>query len=158
MKEKQIRRIVKILEESNVDEIEVRHLWWKIKVSRNHSASNISIPRNVPGTRSETVVPSCDERELLDAEKTSSDEKLHEVRSPMVGTFYRSPSPDAEPYIEIGDHVNVGQTMCIIEAMKLMNEIESDINGTVVKALVENAQPVEYNQILFLMSPDKDGI
>ena len=74
-----------------------------------------------------------------------------EVRSPMVGTFYRSPAPDADPYTEVGQRVEVGQTLCIIEAMKLMNEIESEFTGKVVKILVENAQPVEYNQVLFLI-------
>ena len=71
----------------------------------------------------------------------------------MVGTFYRSPAPDAEPYVEVGDIVEVGQTVCIIEAMKLMNEIESELKGRVVKLLVENSQPVEFGQKLFLVEP-----
>jgi acetyl-CoA carboxylase biotin carboxyl carrier protein len=75
------------------------------------------------------------------------------VTSPMVGTFYRAPAPDADPYIEVGDPVTVGQTVCIVEAMKLMNEIESEVKGRVVKILVENAQPVEYGQKLFLIEP-----
>ena len=77
--------------------------------------------------------------------------EFHEVRSPMVGTFYRSPAPDADPYIEVGQNITVGQTLCIIEAMKLMNEIESDFAGKVSKILVDNSQPVEYNQVLFLI-------
>ncbi len=75
------------------------------------------------------------------------------IISPMVGTFYRAPAPDADPYIEVGDQVTVGQTVCIVEAMKLMNEIESEVKGRVVKILVENAQPVEYGQRLFLVEP-----
>jgi acetyl-CoA carboxylase biotin carboxyl carrier protein len=75
------------------------------------------------------------------------------ITSPMVGTFYRAPAPDADPYIEVGDTVTVGQTVCIVEAMKLMNEIESEVKGRVVKILVENAQPVEYGQKLFLVEP-----
>ena len=75
------------------------------------------------------------------------------ITSPMVGTFYRAPAPDADPYIEVGDPVSVGQTVCIVEAMKLMNEIESEVKGRVVKILVENAQPVEYGQKLFLIEP-----
>jgi acetyl-CoA carboxylase biotin carboxyl carrier protein len=75
------------------------------------------------------------------------------ITSPMVGTFYRAPAPDADPYVEVGDTVSVGQTVCIIEAMKLMNEIESEVMGRVVKILVENAQPVEYGQKLFLVEP-----
>jgi acetyl-CoA carboxylase biotin carboxyl carrier protein len=75
------------------------------------------------------------------------------ITSPMVGTFYRAPAPDADPYVEVGDIVEVGQTICIVEAMKLMNEIESEVRGRVVKILVENAQPVEYGQTLFLVEP-----
>ncbi len=75
----------------------------------------------------------------------------HEVRSPIVGTFYRSPSPDADPFVEQGDTVSTGDVLCIVEAMKLMNEIESDVSGKVAKILVENGQPVEYNQVLFLI-------
>ena len=75
------------------------------------------------------------------------------ITSPMVGTFYRAPAPDADPYVEIGDAVAVGQTVCIVEAMKLMNEIESEVKGRVVRILVENAQPVEYGQNLFLVEP-----
>lgn len=75
----------------------------------------------------------------------------HEVRSPIVGTFYRSPSPEADPFVEVGSSVSTGDVLCIVEAMKLMNEIESDVSGTVAKILVENGQPVEYNQVLFLI-------
>jgi len=75
------------------------------------------------------------------------------VASPMVGTFYRSPAPDADPYVEVGTVVDVGQTLCIIEAMKLMNEIESEVRGRVVKILVDNAQPVEFGQTLFQLEP-----
>jgi acetyl-CoA carboxylase biotin carboxyl carrier protein len=77
----------------------------------------------------------------------------HLVRSPIVGTFYASPSPDAEPFVRVGDHVRAGQVLCIVEAMKLMNEIESDVAGTMVQVLVKNAQPVEYNEPLFAIKP-----
>ena len=75
------------------------------------------------------------------------------ITSPMVGTFYRAPSPSAASFVEIGDFVNIGQTVCIIEAMKLMNEIESEVTGRIARILVENAQPVEYGQTLFLVDP-----
>jgi len=78
---------------------------------------------------------------------------VHEVRSPIVGTFYRAPAPEADPYVEVGEVVQPKAVMCIIEAMKLMNEIETDVGGRVVKILVENGQPVEYNQVLFLIEP-----
>ncbi|MGE5315753.1 MAG: acetyl-CoA carboxylase biotin carboxyl carrier protein, partial [Acidobacteriota bacterium] len=76
-----------------------------------------------------------------------------EIKSPIVGTFYRAPSPDAEPYCEIGTPIKPGTVLCIVEAMKLMNEIESDIAGTIVKVCIENGKPVEYNQVLFLVEP-----
>lgn len=74
-----------------------------------------------------------------------------EVRSPIVGTFYRSPSPDSSPYVKIGDTIQVGEVVCVVEAMKLFNEIESEVSGTIVKVLVEDAQPIEYDQVLFLV-------
>jgi acetyl-CoA carboxylase biotin carboxyl carrier protein len=80
-------------------------------------------------------------------------EHLVPIVSPMVGTFYRAPAPDADPYVEVGDTITVGQTVCIVEAMKLMNEIESEVKGKVVRILVENAQPVEYGQKLLLIEP-----
>ncbi len=88
------------------------------------------------------------------AAAAGSDEANHKVLSPIVGTFYRAPSPDADSFVQVGQHVNVGDTLCIVEAMKLMNEIESDVAGTIVKILVENGQPVEYNQPVFVVKPD----
>ena len=84
-------------------------------------------------------------------EEAALSENVVEVRSPMVGTFYRSPSPDADPYVKIGSDIKAGNTICIIEAMKLMNEIESEVSGKVVKFLAENGQAVEFNQVLFLV-------
>ena len=84
----------------------------------------------------------------------SADDANHKVLSPIVGTFYRAPSPAADAFVQVGQHVNVGDTLCIVEAMKLMNEIESDASGTIVKILVENGQPVEYNQPVFVIKPD----
>jgi acetyl-CoA carboxylase biotin carboxyl carrier protein len=89
------------------------------------------------------------------AEKAVRDDNLLEIKAPMVGTFYRASAPDAEPYIREGDMVAPGKVLCIIEAMKLMNEIEAEVNGKVVKILADNSQPVEYNQTLFLVEPVK---
>lgn len=88
------------------------------------------------------------------SEAAPQDDGLHQVKSPIVGTFYRSPSPESDPFVEIGSRIAKGQTLCIVEAMKLMNEIECDVNGTVQKILIENAQPVEFDQVLFLVKPD----
>jgi len=86
-------------------------------------------------------------------ETPAEDEGLHKVTSPIVGTFYRAPNPDADPYVKVGDFVEKGQVLCIVEAMKLMNEIESDVSGTVVKVFPENAQPVEFGEPLFAIRP-----
>ncbi|MGC8759328.1 MAG: acetyl-CoA carboxylase biotin carboxyl carrier protein [Bryobacteraceae bacterium] len=82
-----------------------------------------------------------------------TDPTLHPVKSPIVGTFYEAPAPGAEPFVKVGDVVRPGQVLCIIESMKLMNEIEAEISGTIVKRLVENGQPVEYGEVLFLVKP-----
>jgi acetyl-CoA carboxylase biotin carboxyl carrier protein len=85
------------------------------------------------------------------SQEAADTDRYYEVRSPMVGTFYRSPAPDADPYVDVGDSVTEGTTLCIIEAMKLMNEIEAEVRGRIAKILVENATPVEYNQVLLLI-------
>ncbi len=87
------------------------------------------------------------------AASAAAEEKLHEVKSPIVGTFYESPSPGAPPFVKVGDQVEVGQVLCIVEAMKLMNEIESDVAGEVVKRIATSGQPVEYGQPLFAIRP-----
>lgn len=87
------------------------------------------------------------------APKVEAGKKYLEIKSPMVGTFYRSPSPDKPAYVKVGDPVRAGDVVCIVEAMKLFNEIESDVTGTVVKVMVDDAQPVEYDQVLFLVEP-----
>jgi acetyl-CoA carboxylase biotin carboxyl carrier protein len=111
-----------------------------------------SLPGSAPAVAEAPTVPS--EAPSTAPAKEEPEKKLHEIRSPIVGTFYRAPAPDAEPFVQVGSHVTPGTTLCIIEAMKLMNEIQSDVAGTVVKILVENGQPVEYNQVLFLIEPD----
>lgn len=145
--------MVKLLEQSKVDELEIEEEGVKIRLAKNSHAGvaqaempSVSAPmptvvsHPIPVAESKVTPP-------------SEDKKYHEVRSPMVGTFYRSPAPDADPYVEVGQTVSAGTVLCIIEAMKLMNEIESDVAGKVVKILVENGQPVEYNQPLFLIEP-----
>src|SRR5690606_29140936 len=87
-------------------------------------------------------------------ESLTAGKKLIEIKSPMIGTFYRSANPDSPPFVSVGDKVSKGQTVCIIEAMKLFNEIESEVSGTVVKVTLENSSPVEYDQVLFLVEPD----
>ncbi|MGD1046558.1 MAG: acetyl-CoA carboxylase biotin carboxyl carrier protein [Bacteroidota bacterium] len=150
-----IKKIIKLVENSAIDEIELEEEGTKIKIARNrNSGIFVQTANTAPMSGAQTVpsqisqrTPSVNPASL----SVTPESKYHEVRSPIVGTFYRAPSPDAEPYIEVGQTVQVGTVMCIVEAMKLMNEIESDCNGTVVNVVAENGKPVEYNQVLFLI-------
>ena len=112
-------------------------------------------PATPPAPKTSSTEPSTDaaEQKPESAEPEQLDENLIIIQSPMVGTFYRAPAPDAPPYVDIGDLVKDGQVLCIIEAMKLMNEIKCECGGKIVKILVENGQPVEYGQHLFLVEP-----
>ncbi len=149
-----IKRLIRIVEKSDIAEFSIQEGDLKVKISKN-GKNIISVPpqNNAEFIQIEnTAAPQVTQQ----AEENKSEvvENLHEVRSPIVGTFYRAPAPDADPYVQVGDHVSEGTVLCIVEAMKLMNEIESDVSGKIVKILVENATPVEYNQPLFLIEKD----
>jgi acetyl-CoA carboxylase biotin carboxyl carrier protein len=152
-----IKRLVRIVDTSGVTDLEIEENGIKIKIAKKIRNSYVApqtqipyhaIPAEVssahshPGT--EVIVEPAKEEEKITA-------NLHEIRSPIVGTFYRAPAPDADAYVQVGSVVSPGTVLCIVEAMKLMNEIESDISGKVAKILVENGKPVEYNQPLFLI-------
>lgn len=158
MELKDIRQLIKIVEASNISEFKLEEEGTKLKISKNFSnngAMPVSEVQLVTAPATQTVmtppVPDSANEVKESGEESKPADNIVEVRSPMVGTFYRSPSPDADSYVEVGQMISVGQTLCIVEAMKLMNEIESEIGGKIVKILVENAQPVEYNQVLFLI-------
>ncbi|MFH1313559.1 MAG: acetyl-CoA carboxylase biotin carboxyl carrier protein [Candidatus Eisenbacteria bacterium] len=144
-----LKKLIQIVESSEIEELEVRRWWTKVRITKSRPRTGTTNT----GSPVETRV----DGKLLDGEvQTESaprDEKLAEIKSPMVGTFYRSASPGVEPYVEVGQEVQTGQVVCIIEAMKLMNEIESDVSGNIARILVENGQPVEFGQTLFLVSP-----
>ena len=145
MRIRDIEKLMKILENSVVSEIEITDFWGrKVKISKS-SENTQTIRISEPVTKEE-------KKEIV--EKPAEEKKnLAAIRSPIVGTFYRSPAPDAPSYVEVGDVIKPGQVVCIVEAMKLMNEIESDVAGKVVKILVKNEDPVEYNQELMLVEP-----
>lgn len=156
----EIKQLIKIVEKSDIGELELVEQGRKIRISKNSRAaasgagsngmvSPVYVQPQVPVHGADAPVPAAPGGPAA-AEVPDSD-KYYEVRSPMVGTFYRAPAPDADPYVDVGDAVNEGTTLCIIEAMKLMNEIESEVRGKVAKVMVENTQPVEYNQVLFLI-------
>ena len=136
----QLRELIRLLDEANLTEIEVEHDDDRIRVRRDPAAIVAAVPQSVAPTAESAATA---------AAGTTADENGVFVTSPFVGTFYRSPSPDSDPFVEIGDEIVVGQVLCIVEAMKLMNEIEAETVGTVVEVLVENGKPVEYGDKLF---------
>lgn len=151
-----IKKLIKIVEQSEITEFSVQEGDLKIKISKNSHVGTQAVfqqmPAVIPEMAAKIPVPGSiqEEPKLLET-KEEKKSNLHEIRSPIVGTFYRAPAPDADPYVQVGDIVQPGTVLCIVEAMKLMNEIESDVSGKIVKILVENATPVEYNQPLFLI-------
>jgi len=159
-----LKKLMKLVAESGVDVLEIEEEGTKIHIAKNKNNSIATYqpltplsPGNPPGIS--TVIlphPASTEGSIAPAEALAAPKaevKSHEIRSPIVGTFYRAPAPDADPFVEVGQMVQVGTVLCIVEAMKLMNEIESDVAGRIVKIAVEHGQPVEYNQILFLIEP-----
>lgn len=155
-----VRELVGIIGEDEVQEIEIeRGPWGRGKIRISRKGSDMSVVQAVPQMVSQTPMAapanpvSAEPTTPGEAVEAEDDGKYHTLKSPMVGMFYRSPNPESPPYVQDGDAVNDGQTVCIIEAMKIMNEIESDMKGRVVKVLVENATPVEYNTPLFLIDP-----
>ncbi|MCX7833099.1 MAG: acetyl-CoA carboxylase biotin carboxyl carrier protein [Ignavibacteria bacterium] len=154
-----IKKLIKMLDESGLAEIEIEEEGCKLKLSKPRPKITQAVQQFVPQSIEPPQAPPIKETERkaeIEEEKKEElkSDKIVEVRSPMVGTFYKAPAPDAEPYVTVGSKVKKGTVLCIIEAMKLMNEIESEVSGTVVKVLVENAQPVEYDQPLFLIEKD----
>ncbi len=134
---KELKKIIELMKNEGLLELEIEEEGSRIKVKREGLQVPLRVHTEaVPGKKEE--------------EKAS---EVRTVTSPMVGTFYRAPSPEADPYVELGDRVKKGQTVCIVEAMKLMNEIESELEGKIIKVMVENGHPVEYGQPLFLLEP-----
>ena len=150
MREKEIRKLIQLVEQSNITELEVSR-WWKSVRIRKHGqpVSQEELPSNEPVVQLQETEPQTE----LKAEPPPPENGSIHIVSPMVGTFYRAPAPNTDPFVNVNDVVQPGQTVCIVEAMKLMNEIESEVSGRIVKILVENGQPVEYNQQLFLLEP-----
>jgi acetyl-CoA carboxylase biotin carboxyl carrier protein len=155
MRVEEIRRLIELVEESRIDELEVRRWWSTVRIAKLRRSDG-QVVREVTGASAPSApVPAESRPETTPrAPAEEPEDNLVPIVSPMVGTFYASPAPSSPVYVEVGSHVAVGQVVCIIEAMKLMNEIESEVAGTVVKILVRNEQPVEFNQPLYLVKPD----
>lgn len=158
-----IKKLIKLVEESDIGSLEVSSWGRRVKIvhksrhtDNGHAGETVvlqsSLPVAAPAAAPAPVAsPTPVAAPAAPAEDISS---TVEVKSPMVGTFYTAPAPDASPYVSLNEKIGVGQVVCIVEAMKLMNEIESEVAGRVVEILVENAQPVEFGQTLFLIDPE----
>lgn len=161
MKVKEIRDLIDFISNSGLEEVNIETEEFKIKVKRSNETQVIekSIAAapiaQVAAPVAAAPVPATAPAAAPKTDATAGEDtsKYVEIKSPMIGTFYRSPNPDTDAFVSVGDTVSAGNTVCIIEAMKLFNEIESEVSGKIVKVLVDNAQPVEYDQPLFLVDP-----
>ena len=159
MKPKEFQELLEFIAKSGLAEVSIETDLYKVAVKRDATASAVSypqlpaLPAILPPVISAPVSAVQSEVKVAESVKTTSDDKYLTIKSPMIGTFYRTANPESDPFVSIGDAISKGQTVCIIESMKLFNEIESEISGRIVKILVENATPVEYDQPLFLVDP-----
>ncbi len=157
MRESYIKKLIRLVEESDIESLEISSWGRRVKIVHYNNSSSNGFNRN-PVALEAMVKPSPPQAvaetpaEQPAAAKTVSN--LTSIKSPMVGTFYSSPSPDSDPYVSVNQRINAGQVVCIVEAMKLMNEIESEYSGRVAKILIENGKPVEFGQELFLVESD----
>ncbi len=160
---RKIKKLIELLEETSITEIEIKEGEQLLRLSRQHSPAGVMTPFHhfshapaIPHQQQEQAIPTTAHLVALgDDHKNNTNASSvtpgHRVKSPMVGTLYTSPSPDAPPFVIVGQKVKVGDTLCIIEAMKMFNEIEADRAGTLVEILVSNGEPVEYDQPLFVI-------
>ncbi len=169
MKANKIRELVKIVEDSNISELDFSRWGQRIRIVKNSLNSNgassvqqVILEKQVTSASDQihaapVLTPATPEPEKgiePSPETAEKETNIEEICSPMVGTFYRAPAPDAAPYVKEGDRIEPGKVLCVVEAMKLMNEIEAEISGTIVKILIDNSKPVEYNQPLFKIALD----
>lgn len=144
----EIKEMLDLMDERGLEEFELEREGFRVKLRKRSHA--------MPSSKSEVVVEKSvadGAGEVLAPSEVSADDGLVKVKSPIVGTFYRSPEPESDPFIEVGSQVKKGEVLCIIEAMKLMNEIDADLAGEIVKIFVENGQAVEYGEVLFAIKP-----
>lgn len=153
MKTKEIRDLIDFISQSGLNEVNIETEELKLSVKRNPD-TKIAEASTQPAVVQTSQPPAAVEASATVPEKPAEPASNGvEIKSPMIGTFYRSANPEADAFVSVGDIVEKGQTVCIVEAMKLFNEIESDVSGKIVKILVEDASPVEYDQPLFLVEP-----
>ena len=158
MKTSEIRDLIDFISHSGLNEVNIETKELKLHVKRKPDLKVFkSTPVQVPTSMPRVAAPSPAEGVMVAKTETTAvatGKNTIEIKSPMIGTFYRTANPDSPPFVSVGDKIIKGQTVCIIEAMKLFNEIESEVSGTIVKVMIENASPVEYDQGLFAVEPD----
>ena len=149
---RKLKKLIDLVQESGIAELEITEGEEKVRIARGGAVSVIPLAAGAAAAAAPAgiVAPAAPAPATAAAAPEAAPEG-HIVKSPMVGTFYRSPSPEAKPFVEVGATVKAGETICVLEAMKLMNEIEADASGTIKAILVENGQPVEYGQALFII-------
>jgi acetyl-CoA carboxylase biotin carboxyl carrier protein len=158
---KEIQDLIKLIDKSTLTEFSYKTGDYEIKIKGQQEVGQTiyNAPSSVPSYATQQVIstpaqaPIAAEQSTKEAPQSTPASNLIEVKSPMVGTFYRAPGPDKSPFVNVGDSIGKGSVVCVIEAMKLFNEIESEYSGKIVKVMVEDASPVEYDQVLFLIEP-----
>lgn len=160
MNQKELKELIEFLKEQDIAEFELERGDVKVRIKRALPAAPVetrylAVPPTALPTTELISTPTVQPPAAKEPAASAPEEGLHQVRSPIVGTFYESPSPGSPPFVKPGDMVELGQVLCIVEAMKLMNEIESDVAGEIVKKLANNGQPIEYGQELFIIRPKK---
>jgi acetyl-CoA carboxylase biotin carboxyl carrier protein len=156
MRPSKIKSLIKLVEESDINELEVSSWGRKVCIRKRIAGNNGRGPENSVNNPAPPLlkIPNVDlELTTETAREPEIRINLVEIKSPMVGTFYRAPAPDARPYVDVGQEIKPGQVLCIIEAMKLMNEIEAEASGKIVEIMVDNAKPVQFGQPIFLVEP-----
>ena len=158
MNMKEVKDLIQEILQSDISEFELEHTGTKVKLKRGMKSPEVTEPPPAPRPAPPPPLPSLPRHPepsfpAVRKEEDVSDDGLHVITSPIVGTFFHAPSPGAEPYVKVGDMVEEGSILCVVEAMKLMNEIPADISGEVVQIYVENSQPVEFGQRLFGLRP-----
>ena len=149
---RKVKKLIELIEESQIAEIEIREGEETVRISRSHPQAVAPMMAAQPAPMPATAVAAPAPVAAVEPEAASSDVEGDVVSSPMVGTFYRAPSPDAKAFVELGQSVQKGQTLCIIEAMKILNPIEAETSGTVVAISVEDGEPIEFGQRLFVIN------
>ncbi|MEW6689866.1 MAG: acetyl-CoA carboxylase biotin carboxyl carrier protein [Pseudomonadota bacterium] len=147
---RKLKKLIDLVQESGIAELEVTEGEEKVRIARG-GAISVTPVAAATGPAAAPAAGAAGGAAAVPAAEPPPGAEGHTIKSPMVGTFYRAPSPEAKPFVTVGEQVEQGQTLCVIEAMKLMNEIEADVAGTVKAILVENGQPVEYGQALFII-------